>query len=590
MASISKLSVVLSASIGSFSAGMKQAGQQLDSFTSQFKASVGMMAGIGASLGAVAGIGGIGAMIKGQFEAIASTDRLAQSLGVSTQALSRLQYAASVSGVSTEAVGGALFKMEKALGGVDEFGMKAADAFKQLGLDSSKLIDMKPDEAFGVIGDALNKVDNANDRNALSMKIFGKSVAEVLPLLRKGSDGLNELGDEGDKLHATFNEIDAIKIEQANEAMEKMHKVLEGAINTLAIKMAPFIEALSKKLVDLATQGEGLAGVISHGFEKVVGGVAAAMDYLELFKAGWYLLKAAGLEAFSYLEAGIGKLLSAMEYLAEKLGKSHQGWGDSFKAESQKLEASAVEAFDKAGESYSKFASGENSAKAEKFLHGIETNANKAAQAMADARPKMNGLGVGADENAKAIEKVTAKLEEMQKAVDQFNMSKAEKAADDIKRIGGDSSAQLMAEGLQLQLDKMEEAKKAQEDMAKDAQKLWDETKTPLEAYTDEVDKLNKLMDAGVIDAERYNRGIKLADSKLEKSNKREDKAPPSLLTAGSQEAASFVAKIQAQEKGRGPQDQLLQKQEQGNKYLERITNAVEKSGTSSGLLVASFN
>lgn len=55
------------------------------------------------------------------------------------------------------------------------------------------------------------------------------------------------------------------------------------------------------------------------------------------------------------------------------------------------------------------------------------------------------------------------------------------------------------------------EAQKAQNDLMREAQRLYDQTRTDAEKYTEEVSKLDEMLKAGLIDQELYNRGLKQA-------------------------------------------------------------------------------
>src|SRR5947209_897763 len=58
------------------------------------------LAGIGAAIGAAAAVAGFISVAKAQMETVAATGRLSDSLGISTESLSRMHYAAQLSGVS----------------------------------------------------------------------------------------------------------------------------------------------------------------------------------------------------------------------------------------------------------------------------------------------------------------------------------------------------------------------------------------------------------------------------------------------------------------------------------------------------------
>lgn len=115
------------------------------------------------------------------------------------------------------------------------------------------------------------------------------------------------------------------------------------------------------------------------------------------------------------------------------------------------------------------------------------------------------------------------------------------------------------------------------------------ETRTPLEKYNAEIENLNELMDAGLLDQETFARGMDKAQATLDKAEKGKDQtfSPAKLLQAGTQEAASFVAKIQSQQRGGDQQQQMLTTQRLGNTFLDRIE---QNTRGGSGLTVANFN
>jgi methyl-accepting chemotaxis protein len=60
-------------------------------------------------------------------------------------------------------------------------------------------------------------------------------------------------------------------------------------------------------------------------------------------------------------------------------------------------------------------------------------------------------------------------------------------------------------------------------DAADEARRVWEETRTPLERYNEELKKLDDLLQQGAIDQDTYNRKVKQMDDELEKTNKKVD-------------------------------------------------------------------
>lgn len=592
---ISKLSVLLTASAGGFVSTFNSAGKTVDGFKSSFEHAAGGIAAIGAAIGAGEAVEGMAELVKHSFEAIDATAKLSDTLGIATEKLGALQYAASFSGTSNDALTAGLLKMQRSLTGAEEDGGKAAEAFQRLGLSTDELLKLPTEQQLGKIADALMKVQNPTLRNGEAMAIFGRGAAQLMPLLSEGSEGLGKFAAEAEKAGFSVSRMDANKIEQANDAIQRMHNVLEGAINKLTIQMAPFITDLANRLSNFALQGEGLSGALVNGFEAVVRGIAGVADYLELAKSGFHALKGVALyEMYAIVEV-IALVLRGLDWLAQKLGMQKTAWGDAFEAGAQSIKHDAADAFKQAGQDFDKFASGANAAKATRFFDSIRSSSAQAARATAAAHQQLGGFAAGLDAGGKSAEKVKAKLDDLQKQLDQFNMTRGMKVADDVKRDGGSLLDQLKAFWKGTQLEALDAAKKKQDDLASSAQQLWDETRTPLEQYNAELDKLNKLQAAGLLKGDTYTRGLQKAADDLAKAgdhHKEEDKHEPSkLITAGSADAASFVAKMQAEARGGGssdPQVQVVKGQEKANGILGDILDAI-KGGSGAALAVADF-
>lgn len=85
----------------------------------------------GVALAAAAAATAISVAVKGQFNALDDMGKMAQKVGTGVAALSQLQYAAELSDLSLEQLGGGLKKLGINMAGVASGGAQpAADAFK----------------------------------------------------------------------------------------------------------------------------------------------------------------------------------------------------------------------------------------------------------------------------------------------------------------------------------------------------------------------------------------------------------------------------------------------------------------------------
>ena len=123
---------------------------------------------------------------------------MSMTTGQSAEQLQEFSYAAELIDVSVDTLQTSLTKltnnMQNAMNGTGD----AKKAFEQLGIavtDSVGNMRTANDVFYETI-DALGKVGNATERDALSMDIFGRSAQDLNPLIIQGSDTLREYADE----------------------------------------------------------------------------------------------------------------------------------------------------------------------------------------------------------------------------------------------------------------------------------------------------------------------------------------------------------------------------------------------------------
>ncbi|MBD3813924.1 MAG: hypothetical protein IE917_17135, partial [Betaproteobacteria bacterium] len=155
--------------------------------------SVSTLAGIGS-------VAGAGALVKNFGDTSMSLSNMADNLGLSTTKLQELHGAAKLTGLSVGSIDSGMKSlgttMENAMFGRDN---NALMTFKALGIEMHKTAKGGPDthRALLDISNAIRKLDNPQAQEALASKL---GVSELLPLLRKGSAGIQELEDRSEKL------------------------------------------------------------------------------------------------------------------------------------------------------------------------------------------------------------------------------------------------------------------------------------------------------------------------------------------------------------------------------------------------------
>ena len=181
MAALGELVVSLSANIAQFTSAMDKAAyvsqQRMDSMVKSVKAAGAMVGGALA-----AGAGAFAVQMRSIVNSADETGKAAQKLGMTTEALSGLRYAAQMSGVDAAKLSEGINKLNAAAANGNE-------AFSAMGL-SVKNADGSLKTSDVLLKEVAGKFASYRDgaeKSALAQKLFGESGAQLIPLLNAGA-------------------------------------------------------------------------------------------------------------------------------------------------------------------------------------------------------------------------------------------------------------------------------------------------------------------------------------------------------------------------------------------------------------------
>lgn len=262
MVQIAKLSADLFANTSRFEAGMKKAGISFKSFEKTVKRGAKASA---VALGAVTAA--LGALGLKQAAVIDETAKLTAALGVNIREFQALVMVASEAGITQEQMGTIITKSQRSITEAARGLETYARSFKTLNLEAVDLIKLKPEEQFKVIAKALNEVDNSTIRTATALEIFGRSGRQVINMLDNFNENLDDAREFNDKFGISLNDIDAAKVEEANDTFERIKKAIGGLGNTLAIVFAPIITHISELFLSSGISAETFGDSVKRGME-----------------------------------------------------------------------------------------------------------------------------------------------------------------------------------------------------------------------------------------------------------------------------------------------------------------------------------
>ena len=228
--------------------------------------------GAGALGGAAAVLAPLTAAVKHFADTGSQLDDMSQRTGASVEALSGLGYAAKMSGAELEDVEKGLRTMQKGLAAGD-------DGFAAMGISVEKLKGFAPEDQMRMIADELAKIENPGDRAAAAMGIFGKSGANLLPMLQNGAKGIDMLVAEADALGVVMSGEDASAAAVLGDSIDELSISAGSLVNTLAAQLAPAFTAVIAVTTYLVTSARDWIST-NQGVALSIAGIATVAGLL----------------------------------------------------------------------------------------------------------------------------------------------------------------------------------------------------------------------------------------------------------------------------------------------------------------------
>jgi len=209
----------------------------------------------GGALAGGAAVGGLLAITKGVIDAGDSLAKLSQKTGIAVEDLAKLQYAAGLSGVESEALGKSLNKLAVQVTSAAAGAPETASTFAALSIDlrnTDKTLKGTAD-VLGELADKFAAMPDGPEKAALAIKLFGKAGADMIPLLNGGSAAIKAMGDEVEALGGLMSTQLAKSSEQFNDNLDRLKTSASAVGISIANALLPALNDLLQKFIDLKT-------------------------------------------------------------------------------------------------------------------------------------------------------------------------------------------------------------------------------------------------------------------------------------------------------------------------------------------------
>ena len=201
----------------------------------------GALRGIAAPLAAAFSVAGIVSFMKSTIDLADRLNDVAMQTGFTVEQLSALGNAAKLNGSNTETLTTGLIKLNRAISEAGSGSQEQLKAFQALGITQEELRNKAPIDIFYQVADAFSSANDGAVKTDISMKLLGRSGAELIPVLNQGSTELKKFG-------ASFTAEDAQKASEFNDNIDKIVINLQKMAATI---FGPILKGLNSFFASL---------------------------------------------------------------------------------------------------------------------------------------------------------------------------------------------------------------------------------------------------------------------------------------------------------------------------------------------------
>ena len=230
----------------------------VDGVSSRFGALKGAMAG----LAGAAVVAGFVSMMRSMINTADHLNDLSMKTGIAVEDLDALGFAAEQNGSNLDQVSGALGKMAKNMAEAAGGSKEAIAVFKQFGISQAELKSgsLSSTEALARIADKIAAMPDGWQKAAAAQKVFGKSAADMVPLLNAGGDAIRNARAELEGYGALFTGGLAKAADEFNDKMALLKRMGGAVAISLGRELLPVMNAFMAGLIDTRKAQGDLVG------------------------------------------------------------------------------------------------------------------------------------------------------------------------------------------------------------------------------------------------------------------------------------------------------------------------------------------
>lgn len=178
--------------------------------------------------------------------------KASQRSGVAVEELSKLQFAAELSGSSAESLSKGMAYLNDILASAASGGQASAEVFEKnhIAIRNADGSMRNASEVMGDLADLFSVMPDGAQKTAIAIEFFGKKMGvDLIPLLNSGKAGMKALGDEAERLGLVISTEQAKAAEQFNDNLDRLAKMSKAAGMAIGNSLIPPLNDFLNKLI-----------------------------------------------------------------------------------------------------------------------------------------------------------------------------------------------------------------------------------------------------------------------------------------------------------------------------------------------------
>lgn len=174
--------------------------------------------------------------------------QLSTQYGLTTDKIQEFQYMSELTDTSLETITGSMTKLTKNMQTATKGTGDAYARFEKLGISVTDTEGnlRSTDEVFAEAISRLGNVENATERDALAMNIFGKSAMDLNPLIAVGREGLADYRAEAHEMGYVLDTDTLESLGAVDDAMQRANKRIDAVKNQIGRYLAPIVAEITE--------------------------------------------------------------------------------------------------------------------------------------------------------------------------------------------------------------------------------------------------------------------------------------------------------------------------------------------------------